>query len=204
VKFLRLAFYSLCFSALGGCVALSPLQDTNATPDIGSGYIASAATTGYPVGHAIYLKHIETGDEFVLKVSGKSLSGSYSTKDDSEQVFLIKVPLGNYVATHWATFGWLVSGSITKKEINQGSKLAESFAVEPGTVVFLGEFTTSDDSKYNGGYITTTYRLQPLFISLESARDTFAAVYPAFKGLKFVCQLCSSSDSRASGTYRFY
>lgn len=191
---------------ISGCVVLTPTESQDSTPDKQFGYIGISAQAKAKAGYAIYIKNTETDNEYVLQLN-KPLIFKFGPVGDGEmpvQVNVIKVPPGNYVLSRWATFSWAFSERIVNKKFDEGSLLTTPFTVKPGTVVFLGEFATSDYSEFTAPFTTTLhYQLEPKVISIESARETLVSAYPAFKNVNFSCSFCSFDDTTGHLKYDF-
>ena len=189
MNYINLICVSAVASFFSGCVALSPTESAESTPDEKFGYIASATKTTSKWGHALYATNTETNEDFVLKL-GEPASFFGNKEDVTAKVTAIKVPPGTYAITQWASYASLTGEISTKKQLDQQSGLEKSFTVDPGMVVFLGQFSTSSDFYASYPYFSHTHRITSKPISFDLARSEFITAYPKFDKLKFTCISC--------------
>jgi len=163
--------------ALFGCANLQPVVAKSSKQEAISGYV-----TGYfsRVGHdgfAFILTNVTTKTEYAMPLGEK------------DKVAAIKVPPGLYKVSHWMTYEILSNDKLSKRPVSN-SELSNLFTVEPGSVIYLGNFSLTSTWVPELYKSTSHWEIKPTSVTLKEAQTAFQSAYPAFSGYTFECILC--------------
>jgi hypothetical protein len=191
MKIVKYLIALVFFAIFGGCAFIQPVVGATATPESTFGYVTGTFTRDGGGGIAFVLRNKQTGEEFSMPL-GEDSALPKSVKD---QIISIKVPPGSYAVTEWFTYATLTKERGKKNAITN-QYLATPFTVDPGSVVYVGNYSVSTARTYSypTTYIRTT--ITPKSIKSIEAREAFLKAYPSFGSNAFSCRFCTKYSLR--------
>lgn len=174
---------------LGGCAApLRPLV-AGSGPDAASGFLALDYTTDKDAGAFFQLVDDKGATRDLILRTGVRAAGS------DRETAVYSVPPGVYQLTRWQT----VTAPRHGKAFPAGIPLTRRFVVQPGRVVYVGEFKMSVEILDADGF---SYRwrvtVHSKAIPADEALARTRTAYPAFAGAPVECLVCAPPAAGAA------
>jgi hypothetical protein len=178
---------ALCVLILSGCAITETALPVDAKPVANVGYVGGDFTLTEPTFVlGFVLVNQQTQQEFLLPFSFNK-----DFQPGQRETRLLPLAPGTYKVAYWTAYNryWGSYGREFKKP-PEGS-LAGAFNVEPGKIVFLGQFAGQSVWQQNLFVSTTDAFWTASKLSQENARQLIKTSYPAFSGVPLDCILCT-------------
>jgi hypothetical protein len=186
---MKKALYAITLTlCVSGCAIIDSPIPTSASREPGFAYFSGRFSRHDVDKFALILRNIDTGREYAMPLGDTQ----FLSPQKLDKVIALKVPLGNYIATHWITYVGIGNERTSKNEIKSG-RLAKPIHVSDGQVVFLGDFdmkqwTTSDPENIMRYY--KHWSMTPKRITTMEAQSAFDSAYPQLRPTAFSCLIC--------------
>jgi hypothetical protein len=186
---LRLALF---LPLLAACAGIQKPLETTAALDPAKGYVAGrfARLSGSEFGLALY---DERDVEFRVTFGARPATTKGIVPERGTAIDVTGItglPPGDY-----RVGGWIAAGV---RPLNANSPLGRPFRVEPGHVVFLGNFDAISTTWTSGTVTTTEWKLQPLAIKADEVAAVVRKAYPGFVDAPTECLLCYAPTAGAT------
>ena len=186
IKYPVLAGFMLLLIIISGCVTnLAKPLSNDAVPSRTNGVIAASIVSLSATGVAFVLHNDQTGVEYALSLG----EGPSKLQNVVRKVIATEVPPGEYQIKQWETFQSFAKAVYKKSDVTN-ARLSAPFAVQPGQVIYLGDFLVQGVERYNFRSYSISWQIVPEPITVRGAHTLFTGKFPEYANKGFSCRLC--------------
>jgi len=180
------ALAGLVLLLISGCVTnLAKPLSNDAAPSHTNGVIAASIVSLSATGVAFVLHNDQTGVEYALSL-GK---GPSKLQNVVRKVIATEVPPGVYQIKQWETFQSFAKAVYKKSDVTN-ARLSAPFTVQPGQVIYLGDFLVQGVERYNFRSYSISWQIVTEPITFRGAHTLFTGKFPEYANKEFSCRLC--------------